>query len=668
VSLACHHRSSASGIALCAVLIALGGCPSESSTDVKEPKQSVRVRSFTEATPVRLLLTAAPYAFSVSGNGLDRWDLETGGSLELNSEHGLPGDRVEALALDAGRGWMWVATNGGITRYTVQSGTFSEIPKAPQVLGLEDFAGVSLSPSSDGGVWIGDETGLFYTNQSGQWTNTPITDAVTSLWRSREGWLWIGTEKGLISREPTGETYAYGIDDGCDLSAVRFIERAPDGGPLVVGTNAEGKQRIVVFIDGACATYRASPNIKWVGADAHDDELYVLTSRGLYALGMPSNGARKLDRNGMRLLAVPGEETTPPKSPFPIRAMDVTVPPGAEVIAAAGNELLIGTRDLGTARVKATKKTARTEWFRRAELVAGAMSMSAACAKKDDCYLATGSRSAWRFDGSGFAPTGDGDSRVLSFVRSPTEERIYVLHAGPEDSHISVSKVVAGVWTSVPGLEIETPGTRPTITFSRFSPGGTLWVGLGYTDDSGEEVAYGVAVIDIGLGVVVYHHASHDKTERAEGVLPIPINVVDASFIDDSEVWLATSQGAARVRGADVKLFHEGNGLRSELLRGVACSAGGMTFVASGQGVSTYDGESWTYPRELGWSVNDIEIADDGRLWMATDRGVAMFDGARVRRLDLRRGMLQNEIEDVALDHFGRVWARGSEGLTLITP
>lgn len=664
----CHHRGSATGIVLCAALIALGGCPADAGKEVNAPKQSVRVRSFTEATPVRLLLAAAPYAFSASGDGLDRWDLETGASLELNSEHGLPGDRVQALTLDAGRGWMWVATDAGITRYTVQSGTFSEIPPAPQVLGLEDFSGVTLSPASDGGVWIGDETGLFYTNQSGQWTNTPITDQVTSLWRSRDGWLWIGTDKGLISREPSGETYAYGVPDGCDLADVRFIERAPDGGPLVVGSNAEGKQRIILFIDGVCATYRASPNIKWLAADAHDDELYVLTTRGLYALGLPSAGARKLDRNGMRLLAVPGEESTPPKSPFPIRAMDVTLPPGAQVVAAAGNEVLIGTRDLGTARVKAHKKTRRAEWFRRAELVEGATSMSAACSKKDDCYLATGSRSAWRFDGTGFVPTGDSASRVLAFVRHPTQERIYVLHAGPDDSHISVSKVVANVWTSVPGLTIDTPGGRPSLTFAKFSPGGTLWVGLGYTDDSGDQRAYGVAVVDLNLGVVVYHHASHDKSERAEGVLPIPINVVDASFMDEGEVWLATSQGAARVRGAEVKLFHEGNGLRSELLRGVACSAGGMTFVASGQGVGTFDGESWVYPRELGWSVNDMEIAADGRLWMATDRGVAMFDGARVRRVDLRRGLLQNEIDDVALDHFGRVWARGSEGITLITP
>ena len=66
--------------------------------------------------------------------------------------------------------------------------------------------------------------------------------------------------------------------------------------------------------------------------------------------------------------------------------------------------------------------------------------------------------------------------------------------------------------------------------------------------------------------------------------------------------------------------------------------------------------------------VNDIEIARDSRLWMATDRGVAVFDGARVRRLDVRRGLLENQIEDLVIDHVGRLWLRGARGLTVVTP
>jgi hypothetical protein len=53
---------------------------------------------------------------------------------------------------------------------------------------------------------------------------------------------------------------------------------------------------------------------------------------------------------------------------------------------------------------------------------------------------------------------------------------------------------------------------------------------------------------------------------------------------------------------------------------------------------------------------------------MATDRGVALYDGKKVKRLDVRRGLLENDIADIAIDEYGRVWARGDESLTVISP
>jgi hypothetical protein len=53
---------------------------------------------------------------------------------------------------------------------------------------------------------------------------------------------------------------------------------------------------------------------------------------------------------------------------------------------------------------------------------------------------------------------------------------------------------------------------------------------------------------------------------------------------------------------------------------------------------------------------------------MATDRGMALYDGRKVKRLDTRRGLLENELADIAIDELGRVWARGAESLTLVDP
>jgi len=209
---------------------------------------------------------------------------------------------------------------------------------------------------------------------------------------------------------------------------------------------------------------------------------------------------------------------------------------------------------------------------------------------------------------------------------------------------------------------------RTELSFARFSPSGLLWLGVGYVDESGDVRPRGVALVDMNVGAVSYHHASDDADALKKGILPVPINSVDVSFLGMDEVWLATTQGAVRLKGTEVKLYSEADGLRSEILRGIACSAAGMVYVGSGQGVGAYDGESWKYPSGLSAPVNDIRFAEDGRLWIGTDRGLTAFDGAKVRKLDARRGLLEDRVLDIDIDHFGRLWLRGPESLTVVVP
>jgi ligand-binding sensor domain-containing protein len=66
--------------------------------------------------------------------------------------------------------------------------------------------------------------------------------------------------------------------------------------------------------------------------------------------------------------------------------------------------------------------------------------------------------------------------------------------------------------------------------------------------------------------------------------------------------------------------------------------------------------------------VRGITRGKDGRLWMATDRGVVAYDGQRTQRVDRRSGLLEERVEDIAVDHQGRVWARSRQGFSLVTP
>jgi len=149
-------------------------------------------------------------------------------------------------------------------------------------------------------------------------------------------------------------------------------------------------------------------------------------------------------------------------------------------------------------------------------------------------------------------------------------------------------------------------------------------------------------------------------------MLPIPVGVVDADVRGDT-AWFATNEGVARLAHGEVSLWNEATGLRSELARAVAIAADGSVIVATGAGAGRWDGKAWDFPGALRFEVNDVVATRNGQIWMATERGIAAWDGQKVRRVDTRRGLAENNILDVAADQFDRVWARGPGSLTLIS-
>ncbi|HTE52018.1 MAG TPA: hypothetical protein VK698_14290 [Kofleriaceae bacterium] len=673
------RRAAALGVSF-AGLLTTTACPSAPPVQPVDPPR-VRVTSFTEATPVRHILGVPPFAFAATSAGLDRWDLRSGQALHLGLEHGLPGERVQSLDYDL-HGELWIATDAGLVRYDVEQAAFRAVRPPPAALGVDSFEGASISATPTG-AWVGLRRGLFHVSRDGVWAPTDVTAPVTDLYAEPdEGDLWIGTAIGLFVLRG-GLATPIGPDQGCDLTSVRFVAGGPDGRPVAVGQNRAGQERIALVTGGACDSYWVSPDETWVAAASRPGELLVLTDRRLYSMRRPGgSGGRALVRDGMQLLPVPrGDGGRPAPSPFILQSMSGELPAGAQALAAVGDEVLVGTRSLGTARVVSGRRA--LQWLRRGELMGQATSLSVACARRDDCYVATGSARAWRFDGERFSLSGGGERRALAVARGPGG-RIVGLRQSADGRSIALADIHAGEWRET-GVTVETPGRDPELAFARFSPAGILWLGLRYRDDAGELRPHGVALVDVAAGLVTYHHAGADEAEPAsdgpdagfavhidddddDDAMPIPMDVGGIAFAQDGGTWLASSQGAVEVEGDDVAIYGQSDGLRSELLRGVAWSDSGLLYFAAGGGVGVFDGETWRYPRELGLAVNDMEIGPDDRLWMATDRGLAVYEAGRVRHFDARRGLVENRIEDIALDQFGRVWLRGPQSLGIVAP
>ncbi|MBK9030656.1 MAG: hypothetical protein IPL61_04845 [Myxococcales bacterium] len=643
------------------------------------PRAKVRLRAFTETAPASEVVALGGDVFIVKGATLERWRPD-GSVLEMSATHGLPGPQVLALAGDVRRDRVWVVTNGGLGYYDGKSDTFETLPPSPLAadLGLAIEAAPVSEPTvppvepkppptvvaaaaSDDGVWIGHPRGLFYASRKGGWASTPIVDPITALHLGHDGWLWVGTDRGLIGRDPSGRTFTFGPHQGCDVTIVRWIAPAPGANVLVVGEDASGHQRVAIGRAASWRSFKLSPSTRWLAGAAVGERLVVVATDGLYALAAgPPSTTGPLRRDGVRLLSVAGNDDPS----FHIDRLPAALPAGARTLAASGADVLIGTDELGVAR-QPLDSARPTAWYRRAAMLDRAGSLTVLCQAKDDCWIATGAPRAWRWHGGVFIPAGPVDEVVLGMARS-RDGTLYGFHRAPDGKAIDLSQIEGETWTPI-NIHLETPGTGPEVSFAKFAPDGLLWVGLRYRDD-GDLRPWGIATVDLDTGAVAYHHMSGDPADRKLGILPVPTSVVDVAFLREAEVWMASQQGAVRMQGERVTIWNESSQLESELLNAVAVTSGGLVFVATADGVGTFDGERWRFPPELRFATNDLVLGGDGRLWLATERGLAIFDGKKVRRLDVRRGMVENQILDVTLDEFGRVWTRGPRSLAVVTP
>jgi hypothetical protein len=626
----------------------------------------VRVRVFTDPSPARLLAPAGRFVFVGTDTELERWDHD-GSVLSLSADHGLSGNHVSALAPDPDRHWVWILTEGGLGHYDAGAELYSEMPPPPASVGV-DFPALakdpaaSVAPAEDGGAWLGGQHGLFYVSAQGEWASTPIKDPIHALARDRAGWLWVAAKGGLIARKPSGETLHVAAAQGCAVVDPRMLIALAGDQMLVIGGDAEGHDRIAIGKQQQWVTYRALPEMRWDAVAPRSDGAVVMGGDHVYRIS-PANSAqvRPLSRVGMRLVPVAGSAAID----WVIDPVDVVVPPGAVTVGTADDHLLIGTRDLGTARYGEGDAHPR-DWLRRKEMFEDAATLSVACARAQDCWIATGARQAWHWAGDKFSASGP-DQVVLAVVRDPSGP-IYALHRTTAESELHLSKIDGAAWTLVPKVSLATPGPAPEVSFAKFASPGTLWVGLRYHDGT-ERRAYGIAIVDVSTGKTAYHRTeapSEDHDKKPAKMLPIPVGVVDGDVRGDT-AWFATNEGIARLTGNDVRLWTEDDGLRSELARAVTIAADGSVVIATGAGAGVWNGTAWDFPAALRFEINDVVATRNGQIWMATERGIAAWDGKKVRRVDMLRGLAENQIIDIAADQFDRIWARGPGSLTLIS-
>ncbi len=240
---------------ICALLAALGACVVSWAAPCAgqarwtgftgETFQHVATESTPEVrNPTSLIQDRHGFLWIGSQDGLVRWD---GYRFKLyrpdaDVKGTLPDNDVCNLFVDAA-GRLWIATNvGGLALYDEGHDNFVTYAAGPK--GLSHVTVNAVADDGQGGLWVGTWGGLDHLDpRTGAVQKAAInglpSGKIGALYRDPAGTLWIGTAAGLARRTAAKtETIALPTPDG-SLPSVRTIYR--DGkGRIWVGTRRHG--------------------------------------------------------------------------------------------------------------------------------------------------------------------------------------------------------------------------------------------------------------------------------------------------------------------------------------------------------------------------------------------------------------------------------------------
>ncbi|HJW96322.1 MAG TPA: two-component regulator propeller domain-containing protein [Thermoanaerobaculia bacterium] len=129
----------------------------------------------------------------------------------------------------------------------------------------------------------------------------------------------------------------------------------------------------------------------------------------------------------------------------------------------------------------------------------------------------------------------------------------------------------------------------------------------------------------------------------------------------DGTYWFGTSNGLYRIANGATTLFTTAQGLSNNTVRDVHEDRRGDIWVATDFGVNriTHDGKVESFAGRDGlMTVYVLGIAEtpDGRLWFATEGGLAEYDGKSLKLHAAPRELPSNHLFAIAADTDGTVW------------
>jgi len=662
----------------------------------------VTIARYAESLPITALAVATPYVWAGTERGLRRWKAAAkaanasanadAAAEPIGAETGFSGHRIDALGVDD-EGAVWVASDAGVGRFVVEAGgrTRYQASAAPPPAELGTISWL-LPTLADGGAWAGGAGGL--ARFDGRvWTVSEFLREVpvSSMELDADGVaLWVGTRgRGLFRVDSQGGHPL--SPPGLSLSpADEIVGTAPTtAGARLVATRLPDGGRVTVMRKDGDETYQVQPGagvrfVRLLAAGAAAVLIAEAGGREPRAFDLrplprgespPSGGFRLVDgRKGStaRYQAVP---------------MALAVPPEVTVAAAAPRgegppDFWCGSRRMGVAHADSPAPR-----YLGGDLTDDAERLSLACAARDRCYLVAGGAHAWLFDGARFQETRVGESAAGRALAVATDRAgaIFGVITDPPFEGITLTRLDGDRWAAVQKVPLGRSAARPSISFATFAPGGNLWLGLGVVASDGQEQGRGALELALAAaspaGGAVIRHGNFPGAQAGPESLPLPYDLTGVLF-DGVATWFSARSGINRWQESELRHWGENEHMDSEVCYDVIKGSDGKIWAATSAGVGRFDGKEWRFGQQGGdaggggGKSSDGEAAatralagdGSGRMWLATARGLRVLDAREAGAHDLSAGarVVDDDMLDLALDRFGRVWALGAVSLAIV--
>lgn len=544
------------------------------------------------------------------------------------SDAGLPQNTIEAI-VQTRDGYLWMGTEEGLARFDGVRFVVSDRQTAPAL--RSPFVS-SLFESSDGTLWIGTYGGGLARQRHGRIESFRSdilgADRIRGMYETKSGSIYVATAGGGMLRIDGDRVTRFTTRDGLPVDRIWTVIGdgsdglwvATHGGGVVRWRDGKVTQRITAHDglpnDFARTILRDADGTLWIGTDGdglaewrNGAIVRVLTARD----GLPSDLIRSLvrDRNGSLLIGTDGGLVRwRDGHPETLGAVDgLPSPIVTTVIEDREGSLWVGT-SAGVARLNDTKLLP----FTRKEGLAGDAARAILEDRRGQMWVGT--------EGGGLCRMLPAPARCFTKADGLPQESVYAL-AESRDGSLWIGTDGGGVVRMRDGRFTDRIANLPNdhVRAITESPDGTLWISTtgGLARVRGTKVESIAALAGLQL----------------RPLLAVP----DGSLLvgtDGAGLWRVTGDRASRIAAAGKGLGSD------RVFSLTPDAAGAAVWVGtSGGGLTHLDlrtGAAHTLTRAGGLHDDVVfQLLDDGRdLWMTSNRG--LYRVGRDRVLAAMRG------------------------------